>query len=208
MFKKLLPIFLALLMLVSCGGYADFGDEPFYGDDEFYADIYAPNSEAAEASADETEAALTAASETVAETVTETSAEAAETTEELPDRLPEEGEYYYDLENVVLYLELYGELPPNYITKDEARELGWDGGSVEDYLEGAAIGGDRFSNREGDLPTAKGRKYNECDIDTDGYYSRGSRRLVYSNDGLYFYSRDHYETFDEVTVTDDYEVIW
>lgn len=198
MFKKLLPIFLALLMLVSCGGYADFGDEPFYGDDEFYADIYAPT----------TEAALTAAPDTVAETVTEASAEAAETTEALPDRLPEEGEYYYDLENVVLYLELYGELPPNYITKDEARELGWDGGSVEDYLEGAAIGGDRFSNREGDLPTAKGRKYNECDIDTDGYYSRGSRRLVYSNDGLYFYSRDHYETFDEVTVTDDYEVIW
>ena len=191
MFKKLLPIFLALLMLVSCGGYADFGDEPFYGDDEFYADTYAPTTEAAEASAeptaDETEAASTAA---------------------LPDWLPEEGEYYYDLENVVLYLELYGELPPNYITKDEARELGWDGGSVEDYLEGAAIGGDRFSNREGDLPTAKGRKYNECDIDTDGYYSRGSRRLVYSNDGLYFYSRDHYETFDEVTVTDDYEVIW
>ena len=208
MFKKLLPIFLALLMLVSCGGYADFGDEPFYGDDEFYADTYAPITEATEASADETEAASTAVTETVAETVTETSAEAAETTEALPDRLPEEGEYYYDLENVVLYLELYGELPPNYITKDEARELGWDGGSVEDYLEGAAIGGDRFSNREGDLPTAKGRKYNECDIDTDGYYSRGSRRLVYSNDGLYFYSRDHYETFDEVTVTDDYEVIW
>ena len=212
MFKKLLPIFLALLMLVSCGGYADFGDEPFYGDDEFYADIYAPTTEAAEASAEptaeETEAASTAAPETVAETAPETSAEAAETTEAaLPD-LPEEGEYYYDLENVVLYLELYGELPPNYITKDEARELGWDGGSVEDYLEGAAIGGDRFSNREGGLPTAKGRKYNECDIDTDGYYSRGSRRLVYSNDGLYFYSRDHYETFDEVTVTDDYEVIW
>ena len=212
MFKKLLPIFLALLMLVSCGGYADFGDEPFYGDDEFYADTYAPTTEAAEASAEptaeETEAASTAAPETVAETAPETSAEAAETTEAaLPD-LPEEGEYYYDLENVVLYLELYGELPPNYITKDEARELGWDGGSVEDYLEGAAIGGDRFSNREGDLPTAKGRKYNECDIDTDGYYSRGSRRLVYSNDGLYFYSRDHYETFDEVTVTDDYEVIW
>lgn len=212
MFKKLLPIFLVLLMLVSCGGYADFGDEPFYGDDEFYADTYAPIIEAAEAftepTADETEAASTTVPETAAETAPETSAEAAETTEALPDRLPKEGEYYYDLENVVLYLELYGELPPNYITKDEARELGWDGGSVEDYLEGAAIGGDRFSNREGDLPTAKGRKYNECDIDTDGYYSRGSRRLVYSNDGLYFYSRDHYETFDEVTVTDDYEVIW
>ena len=122
--------------------------------------------------------------------------------------LPEYGEYYYDLENVVLYLYVYGELPPNYITKQEARDLGWEGGSVEDYLEGAAIGGDRFGNREGLLPEASGRAYTECDIDTDGYGSRGARRLVFSNDGLYFYSSDHYESFDEVTVTDDYEVIW
>ncbi len=122
--------------------------------------------------------------------------------------LPTYGEYYYDLENVVLYLYVYDELPPNYITKDEARALGWEGGSVEDYLEGAAIGGDRFGNREGLLPEAAGRSYTECDIDTDGYGSRGARRLVFSSDGLYFYSSDHYESFDEVTVTDDYEVIW
>ena len=122
--------------------------------------------------------------------------------------LPEYGEYYYDVENVVLYLYIYDELPPNYITKDEARDLGWRGGSVEDYLEGAAIGGDRFGNREGILPEGPGRTYTECDIDTDGYGSRGSRRLVFSSDGLYFYSKNHYKTFTEVTVTDDYEVIW
>ncbi len=122
--------------------------------------------------------------------------------------LPEYGEYYYDLENVVLYLELYDELPDNYITKSEARKLGWEGGSVEDYRDGAAIGGDRFGNREGLLPEAPGRTYTECDIDTDGYGSRGARRLVFSSDGLYFYSSDHYEHFDEVTVTEDYEVIW
>lgn len=113
---------------------------------------------------------------------------------------PEYGGYYYDVENVVLYLEAYGELPPNYITKDEARELGWSGGSVEDYRDGAAIGGDRFGNYEGLLPEAEGRIYTECDIDTDGYGSRGSRRLVFSNDGLYFYTSDHYESFREVTV--------
>lgn len=126
----------------------------------------------------------------------------------LKDKLPEYGSYYYDVENVVLYLTAYEELPPNYITKNEARELGWDGGSVEDYLEGAAIGGDVFGNREGLLPEDTGRIYTECDIDTDGYSSRGSRRLVFSNDGLYFYTSDHYETFSEVTVTEDYEVIW
>ena len=121
---------------------------------------------------------------------------------------PARDKYYYDVENVVLYLEEYGELPPNYITKKEAEALGWSGGSVEDYKDGAAIGGDRFGNYEGLLPEADGRKYTECDIDTDGYPSRGSRRLVFSNDGLYFYTADHYETFSEVTVTKDGDVIW
>ncbi len=122
--------------------------------------------------------------------------------------IPEYGKSYYDLEHVVLYLTEYNELPPNYITKEEARELGWEGGSVEDYKAGAAIGGDRFGNREGLLPEADGRSYTECDIDTDGYGSRGSRRLVFSNDGLFFYTSDHYESFSEVTVTEDYEVVW
>ena len=131
-----------------------------------------------------------------------------ESSGEDPDWAPEYGGYYYDVENVVLYLLAYDELPPNYITKDEARDLGWSGGSVEKYLDGAAIGGDRFGNYEGQLPQAKGRTYTECDIDTDGYGSRGSRRLVFSSDGLFFYSKDHYEHFSEVYVTDDYEVRW
>ena len=122
--------------------------------------------------------------------------------------LPVYGEYYYDLVNVVLYLDHYDELPPNYITKEMARKLGWEGGSVEKYQKGAAIGGDSFGNREGLLPEAGGRSYTECDIDTDGRNSRGSKRLVYSNDGLYFYTSDHYESFSEVTVTEDNEVIW
>lgn len=126
--------------------------------------------------------------------------------DETNDRLPVYGGYYYDLSNVVLYLDTYGELPANYITKSEARELGWEGGSVENYREGAAIGGDYFGNREGLLPEAEGRRYTECDIDTNGYGSRGSRRLVFSNDGLYFYTSDHYESFSEVIVAEDCEV--
>ena len=127
---------------------------------------------------------------------------------EINATLPAYGNNYYDLVNVVLYLEIYDELPPNYITKNEARNLGWEGGSVENYRAGAAIGGDTFGNREGLLPQASGRSYTECDIDTHGYSSRGSRRLVFSNDGLYFYTSDHYESFSQVTVTADYEVIW
>lgn len=138
----------------------------------------------------------------------ETSQTAEDTSGTAPnDKLPIYGEYYYDLTNVVLYIEVYDELPPNYITKAEAKELGWEGGSVEKYKEGAAIGGDHFGNYEGLLPEVNGRSYTECDIDTNGYSSRGSRRLVFSNDGLYFYTSDHYESFSEVTVTEDYEVI-
>lgn len=127
---------------------------------------------------------------------------------DLVSDLPVEGNSYYDLENVVLYLYLYDELPDNYMTKAEARELGWEGGSVEKYKEGAAIGGDTFGNREGLLPKEKGRTYTECDIDTGGEKSRGAKRLVFSSDGLYFYTQNHYESFDEVVVTKEYEVIW
>ncbi len=132
-------------------------------------------------------------------------AQQQEPEEEEPYR-PEEGEEYYDLENVVLYLYYYGELPGNFITKNEAEALGWSGGSVQKYREGAAIGGDYFGNREGLLPKASGRRYTECDINTDGKSSRGAERLVFSNDGLYFYTGDHYESFQEVIVTASGEV--
>lgn len=121
--------------------------------------------------------------------------------------LPQEGCYYYDLENVVLYLELYDTLPDNFITKSQARELGWSGGPVEEYLEGAAIGGDRFGNREGLLPAEPGRTYTECDLNTDGAGGRGAERLVFSSDGLYFYTQDHYESFTEYVVTGDWTVV-
>lgn len=122
--------------------------------------------------------------------------------------LPQFGHYYYDVTSVVLYLELYGELPPNYITKAEAQFLGWRGGSLEPYMHGGAIGGDRYGNFDGKLPRASGRVYTECDIDTILLVNRGSQRLVFSNDGLYFYTSDHYATFSQVFVTDDFEVIW
>ena len=119
-------------------------------------------------------------------------------------QLPVEGEYYYDLENVVLYLDTYGCLPDNYITKNEARKLGWEGGTPERFLDGAAIGGDKFGNREGLLPDGY---YTECDLNTDGSNSRGAERLVFSDDGHYYHTEDHYESFTEVWVEDG-EVVW
>lgn len=117
-----------------------------------------------------------------------------EPTPEPEPAIAEDG-WYYSAEDVALYIHTYGYLPGNFITKDEARDLGWEGGSVEDYAEGCAIGGDRFGNREGILPAAKGRTYYECDIDTLGRNSRGAKRIVFSDDGLIYYTDDHYESF-------------
>ena len=108
-----------------------------------------------------------------------------------PAALDEDGTYN-SAEDVSLYLYTYGRLPENYITKNEARDLGWSGGSVEKVAPGCAIGGDKFGNREGILPEGS---YHECDIDTIGESSRGAKRLVYSDDGRIYYTEDHYETF-------------
>lgn len=108
--------------------------------------------------------------------------------------IDEEG-WYYSADDVALYLHLYGHLPENFITKSEAASLGWEGGSVEPYAPDHVIGGDKFGNREGLLPDAKGRYYYECDIDTLGEDSRGAKRIVFSNDGLIYYTEDHYESF-------------
>ena len=118
---------------------------------------------------------------------------APEPGEETP--LPEDGSYT-TREDVAAYLIAYGHLPPNFITKDEARDAGWQGGSLEKYCPGKCIGGDRFGNREGLLPSARGRIWWECDINTLGARSRGAERLVYSNDGLIYYTGDHYESFE------------
>lgn len=111
------------------------------------------------------------------------------------DALPENGSYTTK-EDVALYIHTYSHLPDNFITKKEAQDLGWSGGSLEPYAPGMCIGGSRFGNYEGLLPEAKGRSWTECDIDTLGAGSRGAKRIVFSNDGLIYYTDDHYESFE------------
>ena len=121
---------------------------------------------------------------------------ASESAEETPDEPAVSEDGTYDTkEEVALYIHLYGHLPSNYITKKEAEALGWTGGSLEPYAPGKSIGGSRFGNYEGLLPEKAGRKYTECDIGTKGKKSRGAKRIVYSNDGLIYYTDDHYESF-------------
>lgn len=114
-----------------------------------------------------------------------------EPTEELLD---EDGTYTTK-DDVALYIHQYGHLPQNFITKKDAQALGWPGGSLEPYAPGMCIGGSFFGNYEGLLPDAPGRKYTECDIDTLGAKSRGAKRIIFSNDGLIYYTDDHYESF-------------
>ena len=117
---------------------------------------------------------------------------------DMPDetaQIDEDGSYTTK-DDVALYIHTYGHLPDNFITKKDAQALGWPGGSLEPYAPGKCIGGSRFGNYEGLSPEADGRTYTECDIDTLGADSRGAKRIVFSNDGLIYYTEDHYETFE------------
>ncbi len=109
--------------------------------------------------------------------------------------LDEDGTYDTK-DEVALYLYQYGKLPSNYMTKNQARKKGWSSGSLHLKVKGKCIGGDKYSNYEGLLPEKDGRVYYECDINTLHSNSRGPERIVYSNDGLIYYTPDHYESFE------------
>ena len=113
----------------------------------------------------------------------------------------EEDGWYDSMEFVAVYLDTYDKLPDNYLTKKEAQSLGWvsNKGNLWEVAYGCSIGGDRFGNYEGLLPDKKGRKWTECDIDFEGKYRNG-KRIVFSSDGLIYYTDDHYESFDEIEV--------
>ena len=100
-------------------------------------------------------------------------------------------------ECVSAHIRRTGSLPQNFITKKQAGELGWQGGDLWRYARGKSIGGDRFGNFERRLPDKKGRTWRECDIEYRGG-ARGAKRLIFSNDGLIFYTADHYESFERV----------
>ena len=153
-----------------------------------------PESEAPEAVEQPEETEIETEGEAVEETpapLTELEALLAEA-----ESYVEEGGRYTAPEEVAAYLHLYSELPENFITKRMASDLGWESnkGNLWDVTDEMSIGGDNFGNREGRLPEQDGRKWYECDVNYDGGY-RGAERLVYSNDGLIFYTDDHYETF-------------
>ena len=113
-------------------------------------------------------------------------------------KIAEDGSYN-SKEDVALYIHTYNRLPGNYVTKKEAKDMGWKSskGNLRDVCKGCSIGGDIFTNVQEILPVKKGRIYYECDIDYEGG-KRNAKRIVFSNDGLIFYTGDHYSSFEQL----------
>ena len=104
---------------------------------------------------------------------------------------------YTTKEEVAEYINLYGHLPSNFITKKEAQKLGWDNkkGNLWEVADGMCIGGDYFGNYEGLLPEED--DYTECDVNYEGGY-RGAERIIFSDDGDIYYTGDHYKSFEQL----------
>lgn len=199
--KKILSILMAALMpfsLVGCGiegiEEAIVNDVVSYLEDDGTetVELVATEEVSQQTSADEI--TQTEPTQEAEQTTTATEPVMTEPTVEAEPTLDPDG-VYTTKDDVALYIHLYGCLPNNFMTKKEAQALGWEGGSLEPYAPGMCIGGSYFGNYEGLLPEKDGRKYTECDIDTLGAKSRGAKRIVFSNDGLIYYTDDHYESF-------------
>nr|WP_027384622.1 ribonuclease domain-containing protein [Epilithonimonas caeni] len=112
---------------------------------------------------------------------------------------PSAGSLIQELTNetkVISYVKSNHKLPNFYITKSEAKRQGWSPskGNLCDILPRKAIGGDKFSNREKQLP--KGEQYYEADVN----YNCGNRnadRIVFTKNGDVWLTKNHYKTFEK-----------
>ena len=196
--KKLLALLLALLLvfgLTACGGNVTAEDVKSTVETVSAIADALSEPEPAEVSAPDEDVEFAEEILVPEETATETPEKASEEAPEETPAIDKDG-VYTTKEDVALYIHTYGHLPQNFISKKEAQSLGWEGGSLEPYAPGKCIGGSHFGNYEGILPEKDGRSYTECDIDTLGADKRGAKRIVFSNDGLIYYTEDHYETFE------------
>lgn len=188
--KKLLCLILAALMaftLTGCGNSDRLISDVISAVEEFDASGESPYNGIATSLPEQQDTTETATQKTTEEP--------ADTQQSTVESLIDENGSYTTRDDVALYIHTYGKLPQNFITKKEAQSLGWSGGSLEPYAPGKCIGGTHFGNYEGKLPEKEGRSYTECDIDTLGQSSRGAKRIVFSNDGLIYYTEDHYSSF-------------
>lgn len=186
-------LLIALLCALLFGGKTLFGGGPGASTDASATSALSATDTPAEAALPAGQSGLEPGDATLGPTAAPEAEEAAK-----QDAVSEDGEYTAP-EDVAAYIHAYGRLPQNFITKSEAMDLGWvsSEGNLWDVAYGKSIGGDVFGNREGRLPAAAGRTWYECDVNYRGGF-RGGERIVYSVDGLIYYTDDHYETFEQL----------
>lgn len=206
-YKKTILSISGLVILIILGIF--FGDNAFefITDDSSFSEIsmssyeYSEESYESESSGEsyETETSEESLQDFTSQPDTTYFVSEAEIISETDNSIILESGSYTTPEDVAEYIHTFGTLPHNFITKDDAIALGWDKskGNLWEVAEGMSIGGDRFGNYEGLLPDSEGRIWTECDVNYQGGF-RGAERIIFSNDGLIFYTNDHYQTFEQL----------
>jgi hypothetical protein len=117
----------------------------------------------------------------------------------------EESGEYTTKDSVAAYLCKFDKLPSNYVGKNEGKDL-YESSTGNTFSRwnfnpwttiGVMIGGDSFSNTEEILPEGS---YSEADVDYSGS-NRGTKRLIYQSGCIIYYTADHYETFDLLSIS-------
>ena len=84
------------------------------------------------------------------------------------------------------------------ISENAIQALGWRKGKAPaNFAPGKMLTRGIYQNKNNHLPDTPGRIWYEADIN---YYSgkRNGHRVLWSNDGLFFVTYDHYITFVEI----------
>ena len=124
----------------------------------------------------------------------------------------EESGEYTTKDSVAAYLCKFDKLPSNYVGKNEGKDL-YESSTGNTFSKwnfnpwttiGVMIGGDDFNNYASDpdyyhenLPEGS---YSEADVDYSGS-NRGTKRLIYQSGCIIYYTADHYETFDLLSIS-------
>jgi len=116
------------------------------------------------------------------------------------------GGHFVSVDDVSLYIDTFGTLPDNYITLEEAFDMGYDEDeeNLGEVAEGMSIGGHEFDSSDYDiLPNGGERTYFIADVNHE-VGERADEFLVYSDDGIIYHTADDFATFDQLFGTEEH----